>query len=61
MWAHREPGYENQSWRSAGRSPKVNVPMMNVFCFRFITRSQEEEQELVVSGLRAAVATECVA
>jgi perosamine synthetase len=61
MCAHREPAYQSQSWRSVGplsESVRAQEECILLPLYHLLTR---EEQELIASNLRTAIAAECVA
>ena len=61
MCAHREPAYQIQSWRSVGplsESVRGQEECILLPLYHLLTR---EEQELIASNLRTAIAAECVA
>jgi perosamine synthetase len=61
MCAHCEPAYQIQSWRSAGplvESERAQEECILLPLYHLLTR---EDQELIATNLRAALATECIA
>jgi perosamine synthetase len=61
MCAHREPAYRSQSWRSAGPLCESERAQEECILLPLYHQLTKEEQELIASNLRAAIATECVA
>jgi perosamine synthetase len=61
MCAHREQAYQHQSWRSAGSLCESERAQEECILLPIYHQLTKEEQELVASGVRAAIAAECVA
>ena len=60
MCAHREAAYQHQSWRSAGLLSESERAQEECILLPIYHQLAKEEQELVASNLRAAIASECV-
>jgi dTDP-4-amino-4,6-dideoxygalactose transaminase len=60
MCAHREPAYQNQSWRSAGPLSESERAQEQCILLPLYHQLTKEDQELVASSLRAAILVECV-
>ncbi len=60
MCAHREPAYQHQAWRSAGSLAESESAQEECILLPLYHQLTTEEQELVASSLRAALASECL-
>jgi perosamine synthetase len=61
MCAHREPAYQTQPWRSVGLLSESERAQEECILLPLYHQLSREEQELVVSNLRAAIKVECLA
>jgi perosamine synthetase len=61
MCAHREPAYQSQAWRSSGPLLESERAQDECILLPLYHELTIEDQELIASHLRAAVAVECVA
>lgn len=60
MCSHREPAYQHQAWRSAGSLAESESAQEECILLPLYHQLTTEEQELVASSLRAALASECL-
>jgi dTDP-4-amino-4,6-dideoxygalactose transaminase len=61
MCAHREPAYRLREWRSAGTLTESERAQEECILLPIYHQLTREEQELIASNLRAAIASECLA
>jgi perosamine synthetase len=61
MCAHREAAYQSQPWRSVGPLSESERAQQECILLPLYHRLTNEEQELIASNLRAAIAQECLA
>jgi dTDP-4-amino-4,6-dideoxygalactose transaminase len=61
MCAHREPAYRHQEWRSAGKLTESERAQEECILLPIYHQLAKEEQALIASNLRAAIASECLA
>lgn len=61
MCAHREPAYEDNCWRAAGALDESERAQEQCIILPLFHDLTPQQQQNIVSGLRAALVSECVA
>ena len=61
MCAHREPAYQNQSWRSVGSLSASERAQDECILLPLYHQLEQEEQQFIALQLRVAMTAECVA
>lgn len=60
MCAHREPAYDRQPWRCVGRLTRSEWAQDSGLILPLYPQMSEDDQDIVISGLKSVVAPKCL-